>query len=285
MSEEDEEAEYRAMEEAHYNQLLAQDIAADEEACYKRDMEASYNEQFREDEMSTLDPKQREEALRELNSKNNVLVNQEYDELIAKFESEGVGDARISKWGSRETQNLRFEQLVNLMIEQDPSFSTVLDVGCGNGGLLAFLHQDMNFLSGPENRYLGLDINPAMINLCAARFGKLSETFSNFNFYTDDILFSKFNHMPFEFVVSSGIFGSFKVNAEQLMKILLDKMWEMCTQGMIYNCISTFADEGRINDFATNPGLMLDYCMKRFGRKVVLKHNYLPHDYTLAIYK
>ena len=88
-------------------------------------------------------------------------------DAVARYYGEryrSFGDsARGMDWKDEVSQRLRFTVLARYL---DLSGSpTVLDVGCGNGELLAFL-REQGFTGG----YHGIDISAEMVEACRRRF-------------------------------------------------------------------------------------------------------------------
>ncbi|MBU1191894.1 MAG: class I SAM-dependent methyltransferase [Gammaproteobacteria bacterium] len=66
-------------------------------------------------------------------------------------------------WGSREQQAYRFSQLLYCA---DFTNRSVLDIGCGFGDLLGYLHQR----NIPLKHYVGIDVNPEFIRVAAETY-------------------------------------------------------------------------------------------------------------------
>src|SRR5262245_13511256 len=71
-------------------------------------------------------------------------------------------NARSLDWGSRESQQLRFDILAQVGSMDN---ARVLDVGCGMGDLYEWLRE-----RGRRVDYCGIDITPAMIETARCRF-------------------------------------------------------------------------------------------------------------------
>ena len=88
----------------------------------------------------------------EHNQKSNL-----YDDRIKKYGSTPISVG----WKDINTQYLRFETLINeLKINKN---SSILDLGCGYGALINFLHE--NKIQFSEKGYLGIDVSKNMIEI------------------------------------------------------------------------------------------------------------------------
>ena len=69
-------------------------------------------------------------------------------------------------WNSRQNQMVRFAALLSVVTghvawqKTAPRTLSIADIGCGYGAMLEFIHTRSQFAN---LRYMGLDINPAMI--------------------------------------------------------------------------------------------------------------------------
>ena len=118
----------------------------------------------------------------EHNQKSNL-----YDDRIKKYGSTPISVG----WKDINTQYLRFETLINeLKINKN---SSILDLGCGYGALINFLHE--NKIQFSEKGYLGIDVSKNMIEIA-------KKNHENFNFKNID--FFKIKGKKFDFIICSG---------------------------------------------------------------------------------
>lgn len=185
------------------------------------------------------------------------------DDLKAKYsqylksseEHEKVG------WGSKESQMLRFQIISE--ISDDFLNSRILDYGCGLGRLFKFLEE--KYFKGA---YLGYDILPDMVD--NARALNPNGSFDN-----------ELPQENFDYIVASGVFAfSTLDSAVSIIKSLYDR----ADKGVVVNFLSTHCSNKEEDEFYCKPGELLDLCMTFCG-KIVLRHDYLPHDFTVYLYK
>lgn len=175
-------------------------------------------------------------------------------------------------YGSDESQKKKFDIITQLGIEDDCS---VLDVGCGFGDYFNYLKQ-----CGVKNvRYCGIDITDKMVELAKEKNPSADIKQCNVLDLHDD--------KKFDYVISVG-FNSVKTghNWETLTQVL-DKMWELCKKGIAYGAVSTFAPNQNMYEYTyfVSPIKVIDYVMNNLTHKVVFRHDYMPHDFTIFAYK
>jgi SAM-dependent methyltransferase len=180
-------------------------------------------------------------------------------------------DTRSLGIGSRESQEVRFAVLAQMA---DLQGASILDVGCGFGDLQTYLET-----RGIAARYSGLDLQPAFIEEARRRHPK-SE------FHCADIEgFEPAKH--FDFVFVSGTFNvKFRDDQEAWVFGMLRKLFSLAERGVGINLLSTYYDPGHYRDdmFYVSPERAFAEA-QAITRRVTLRHDYLPHDFTLYLYR
>ena len=183
--------------------------------------------------------------------------------------------ARGMDWKDRASQYLRFARIsrhVDWALE--PS---VLDVGCGNGELLAFCRE-----RGLALRYRGLDVCEEMVATCRRRFGPESATLGS----TADLAGSG---ERFDYVVASGTFNVKQdTPAARWRRYLhqsIGEMYDTCRIATIWNMMTPLVDErydrlyypsfDEVGELATGCGT----------RRFVIDHGYPLYEMTVALFK
>jgi SAM-dependent methyltransferase len=180
-------------------------------------------------------------------------------------------DTRSLGIGSRESQEIRFDVLSQI---GDLRNASVLDVGCGFGDLRSFLER-----RGIPVRYTGLDLQPAFIEEARRRHPDDA-------FFCADIERFEPNSPP-DYVLISGTFNvKFREDQEDWVFGVLRRMFEISRRGVGINLLSTYYDPGHFrNDmFYCEPERALSRA-HAITRWVALRHDYLPHDFTLYLHK
>jgi SAM-dependent methyltransferase len=190
-----------------------------------------------------------------------------YAERVARhgYDHRGLG------FRNRSSQEKRFEALLAL---GDFHGRRLLDVGCGFGDFLAFLHEH-----NIRPAYTGLDICEPMVQRCRQRFSGRAEAC----FIVGDVLDYEPAIAP-DFVIASGIFGLDAREARARIRPTLARMFGWAGEGMAANFLS-----GRSRDHAegrvyVDPAEALEIALA-LTPAVRLDHGYLPNDFTIHLDK
>ncbi len=187
--------------------------------------------------------------------------NQIYFESVSHYPH----DHRGVKWVTAASQFLRFKILTE--INSDILSSHLLDVGCGLGHLVDFLNTQQ--FSG---QYKGIDIVHQMIVNAKKRH-------PNADFENTDV-----DSLPiagFDYVLASGIFAFTSLD---IIKSLLPPLFDRAKKGLAFNCLSIQATEKENGMHYHDPNELLHFC-QTLTTQVNLRHDYLPHDFTLYLYR
>lgn len=169
-------------------------------------------------------------------------------------------------WGSEASQRARFEVLTAI---GPLGHSRVLDVGCGLGDLWPFVKA-----LAPSVDYEGWDINPRMVAAAAARFPEA-------RFRTVDIAAGDAPGERVDWVLASGIFY---LRDEAFLASAVERLFARCRRGVAFNTLSAWARQREPGEFYADPARVLDVC-RALGGRVTLRHDYLPHDFTVYLYR
>jgi SAM-dependent methyltransferase len=179
--------------------------------------------------------------------------------------------ARGMDWKDESSQRLRFEVLTrHLDLRGEPS---LIDVGCGNGELLAFLQE-----RGIAVRYLGIDVCPDMVAACQRRFGADSAALAS----TSDLAARGW---AADHVVASGNVKQAITDSvwHDYMQLAVREMYEACRLATAFNVMSARVDRRYDHlyylDAARAPELA-DLCRTR---RFLLDHSYPLFELTVAL--
>lgn len=177
-------------------------------------------------------------------------------------------------WNSRESQNLRFEQLTRLIHGSD-HFS-VLDYGCGYGSLFEYLKGCFRSFD-----YFGFDISDAMIDEATSKFPDANAGWTN---SINDI-------KSVDYLLASGIFNvKLDERNDAWKKYIYESLQEfdrLSTKGFSFNVLTSYSDREYMKDYLyyANPGEIFDYCKSRFSKYVSLLHDYPLYEFTIMVRK
>ena len=196
------------------------------------------------------------------------------DEIIKDFfnklvEKHGYSPKSLAYSGEK-SQKIKFNIVTEVGIEDNCS---VLDVGCGFGDYFNYLKQ-----RGIKNiKYCGIDISNKIVDFAKEKNSLANVIQGNVLDLSDD--------EKYDYVISLG-FNCVKTgsNWETLTQVL-DKMWKLSKKGIAYNAVSTFAEDSPRKIYFVSPAKVIDYIMNNLTYKVVFRHDYMPHDFTIFAYK
>ncbi len=190
-----------------------------------------------------------------------VRLRQHYAPLVARH----GGSFRAVDWGSEAGQQKRFRVLLESC---DFRAARVLDVGCGVGSLVEHLQQ-----AGFTGRYRGIDLVPEMV-AAAARLHP------DWDFREDNLLDCARDFAP-DLVVASGLF-TFGDEAE--LKATVRDLFAATRRVVAFNTLSAWAPRTESGEYYADPTEVLRFCRELTSR-VVLRHDYMPHDFTVYLYR
>ena len=176
-------------------------------------------------------------------------------------------------WRDMESQEERFRQL--FAVTRGASGS-IAEVGCGYGALAAWMRR-----SGYCNSYFGCDVSGHMVAAARTAYGGLDGVEFEQGYWAANA----------DFVVASGIFNIQFDDHDTRWRAYVERtilrMSERARYGFAFNCLTTSSDPERMESrlFYAHPPEILDWCMRRFGRHVALRHDYGLYEFTVLVWK
>lgn len=191
-----------------------------------------------------------------------------------KLQSHGVGPQGVD-WRDARSQELRFAELARLL--GDDRAGSVVDLGCGYGGLAVFLRA-----RGHLGDYLGLDISEAMIAAARAHCTDLQR-----------VAFARASEPPepSAYALASGIFNvRLGFDDDAWRRYVLDTIAVLdrgAKRGFAFNCLTSYADRDRMRAdlHYADPLALFDHCKRRYSRHVALLHDYGLYEFTILVRK
>ena len=194
---------------------------------------------------------------------NQTFYTQKYMEYGDNVKSLG--------WGSINSQNIRFNQLLYLDISDN---DTILDVGCGFGDLKNYLDQKQFVVN-----YFGIDICNEFIEKCKQKYPDMSSKFTCIDLF--DI------EGTYDWVFCSGIFALERIDWCDHVNRCLTKLYTFVNKGLVVNFLYKF------DPYINNRYALMHYTslseieqiLKNIDFKFILKYNYHTYDITLILEK
>lgn len=193
-----------------------------------------------------------------------------------KFSAHGPTSQGVD-WGSDESRMLlRFDKMLAVAETPLDRARSLLDVGCGYGGLLKYL-QALKI----DVDYSGIDVAENMVRWA-------SENLKAGAFYCGDILDYKFDR-EFDYVVCSGVLtqklDTPAADMDRFAAKLIRRMFDLCRRGMAFNVMTTKVNYFANNLYYRNPAEMLSWCISEITRHVRIDHAYPLYEYTVYLYR
>jgi SAM-dependent methyltransferase len=200
----------------------------------------------------------------------NSLDRQHYVKRYTTRYAEFGYDPRTLGWGKSGRQHIRFAALMGLA--KIPAGS-VLDVGCGFGDLYGYLQR-----IGWEGRYVGVDIVPTLLD-------EAKKQYSGIDVRLCDISSQEIDEQ-FDYVVSSGIFNAQLQgeSQEEYIAAMVERMLRLSRIGMAADFLTSFVDYRQADAYHADPSAILELGI-HIARRVVIRHDYLPYEFCVYLYK
>jgi SAM-dependent methyltransferase len=177
-------------------------------------------------------------------------------------------------WGTDASRALlRLDKMLAVM-GAEPG-ATLLDVGCGYGGLLAHA-----LGKGFRIDYTGIDVAENMIQWATANMplGR---------FVYGDVLDHPFAG-TFDYVVCNGILTQKLqvpgLEMDRFARRLIRRLFELARCGLAFNVMTTKVNYFAPNLYYRNPAELLSWCMSEITPHVRLDHAYPLYEYTMYLY-
>jgi len=195
---------------------------------------------------------------------------QRYEKRLQEF---GYSPATLG-WGVNGRQEVRFSVLAELALRMPES--SVLDVGCGFCDLYDFLDKQ-----GWQGRYTGIDIVPGLLEVARQRHPDLDVRELDI---TDESV--PLGEDEYDFVISSGALNAALPSGgnELHIEVALRSMFRRCRYAACVDFLSTYVDFQKPGAYHTDPSWALA-AAKRLTRRVLLRHDYMPYEFSLFLFR
>jgi SAM-dependent methyltransferase len=177
---------------------------------------------------------------------------------------------------SQENTDRRYQVMLDLLPNQEPC--TLLDLGCG----AAHLYDYMMSRGQSQVCYSGLDLSPAYLALCRAKFPHLT-------FYDADLISGDASVPVHDYVLLNGVFNYKSDCSHEAMwaycQALLLRAWPLARKGLAVNVVSKHVDWEREDLFHLPIGTATDFVASRLSRRFLVRHDYGLFEYTVYVYR
>lgn len=174
---------------------------------------------------------------------------------------------RAVDWGSAASQQKRFRVLLDAGGSET---ACLLDVGCGVGHLVDHLQA-----SGFAGQYRGVDLVPEMVAMARERH-------PDCDFFEGSVANATVSYAP-DYIVASGLFT---FGDAVLLRETVAAMFAHTRRVLAFNTLSAWGCVAgqAAGEHHADPAEVLTFC-RTLTRRVVLRHDYLPHDFTVYLYR
>jgi len=197
--------------------------------------------------------------------KDKLRLREQYEAEFAKY-----GYDFRSLFTPKGRQPIRHAVLAGIGVGDGAS---VLDVGCGLGHMYEYLAGNYR-----DIRYTGVDIVPAFVQAAAQHH-------PGAEFKVMDLLKDPMEE-TYDFVFESGTFNLRLAcgDNQAFVERMLRRMFELADVGVAADFLSTYVDFQHEAAFHYDPAAMFRFA-KTLSRRVALRHDYMPFEFAIYIYK
>lgn len=193
-----------------------------------------------------------------------------------KFSLHGPSSEGVD-WGTDEARALlRYDKMLNVAAHLPKQRPSLLDVGCGYGGLYR-----RAIAKKIELQYTGIDIAANMIEWAAANL-------ASGRFIQGDILDAQFEG-TFDYVVCNGVLtlklGVPALQMDEFAAQVIRRIFSLCDIGVAFNVMTTKVNYFSNNLYYRNPAELLAWCLSEITPHFRLDHAYPLYEYTLYLYR
>ncbi len=193
-----------------------------------------------------------------------------------KFDLHGANSQGVD-WGTDESRMfLRYSKMLDLLRPPDAAVPSLLDVGCGYGGLLGFA-ADRNI----DLEYTGIDVAENMIRWAGdnAPAGE---------FIHGDVMSHPFPDR-FDYVVCNGILTQ-KLDIpgremDAFAGALIRRLFSLAKVGVAFNVMTTKVNHFANNLYYRNPAELFAWCLTEITPHIRIDHSYPLYEYTVYLYR
>ena len=178
-------------------------------------------------------------------------------------------------WKNKESQIIRFKVLTEAIDKKDliSNKTSILDIGCGLADFYSYL-KNLGF----SGKYVGTEIVPEFAKSAQKRFPEIK-------ILSQDI-FQKPLKEKFDYVFANGIMNHKLKNIEDYRQKFIKIMFTHAKKCLGFTMASKYQkfDKNPQKIHYASPEKYFSYGMS-LSEKVILRHDYLWHDFAIFIYR
>jgi SAM-dependent methyltransferase len=193
-----------------------------------------------------------------------------------KFSQHGPSPEGVD-WGPDQSKVLlRYDKMLQVADCNTGIKPSLLDVGCGYGGLRQYA-----ISRNIDLDYTGIDVAGNMIEWAKGNI-------SSGTFIHGNILEYKFDR-GFDYVVCNGVLTqkleTAALQMDQFAAQLIRHMFSLCEVGIAFNIMTSKVNYYSNNLYYRNPAELLSWCLSEMTPHVRLDHSYALYEYTTYLYR
>ena len=196
--------------------------------------------------------------------RNKHYIVEYYDDLVRRYGD----DPRSCDYGRASSQRAKFRAISEVI---PLGGKRILDVGCGLANFFDYLIEH-----GVGVDYEGVDLSDAMLDHARRRHPQLK--LRRLDILEED------PGTRYDVVTANGIFYLLGAAGPRLMPALVRRMYELAEVAVAFNSLSNWAAAHDPGEFYADPSWVLSVCHS-LTPWAVLRHDYLPHDFTVYLYR
>jgi SAM-dependent methyltransferase len=179
------------------------------------------------------------------------------------------GDRPEAVGWSSKGQILRHQAMLDV---GDINNNKILDFGCGKGDFYRFLGEMEIHV-----KYTGFDINEKLIALAMQKHPEADFRVFDIN---KDIL-----DEDFDYIFLCGVFNLQVEGIDETVKNTLTKLFKRCRKALAFNALSLYEPKKDFELHYISPGDILDFTVRNLSPFVSLRHDRIPYDFTMFVYR
>jgi cyclopropane fatty-acyl-phospholipid synthase-like methyltransferase len=202
---------------------------------------------------------------------NDLHANDDNWLEFGKRKAQESEECKQNGWNSTKAQERRFRVFYEELCQGD----SILDVGCGTGGLYGYLMKNSNI----KFSYVGTDLSNDLLKIAKDRYPAVADRFN----LVDIIDNRGMSPHQFDVVVASGIFSERKFKSLEYLDEMISKMMMLSSRVVAFNLLSTFGDEIKEGSRYWSPSEVI-MILSKYTKRFKIIHDYASYDFTCVLY-